>query len=55
MLLALVAILDFKVHYMDVKSAFLNEILEENMYIVHQESYENTNHKGLVHKLKKAI
>ncbi len=55
MLLALVATLDFEVHYMDMKSAILNKILEENIYIVQLESYKNNNRKGLVCKLKRAI
>jgi hypothetical protein len=40
---------------MDVKRAFLTEILEEDIYIVQLESYENNNRKGLVRKLKRAI
>jgi hypothetical protein len=44
MLLALVATLEFEVHYMDVHGAFLNEILKENIYIMQLEGYEKNNH-----------
>jgi len=39
---------------MDVKSAFLNEILKD-IYIVQPKKYKNNNCKGLVHKLKRAV
>jgi hypothetical protein len=40
---------------MDVKSAFFNIILEEDIYMVQPEGYEDNTCKGLVYKLKKAI
>jgi hypothetical protein len=39
---------------MDIKSAFLNKILED-IYMVQLESYESNSHNGLVCKLKKGI
>jgi hypothetical protein len=40
---------------MDIKSAFLNKILEEDIYMVQPKCYENNSHNDIVCKLKKAI
>jgi hypothetical protein len=40
---------------MDVKNAFLNKILEEDIYMVQPKSYKNNSHNNLVYKLTKAI
>lgn len=55
MLLALIAILDLEVHQMDVKNAFLNGCLEEDIYMMQPKGYKNSHRKGLVCKVKKAI
>ena len=47
-LLAYAAYKGFKVYQMDVKSAFLNGILEEEVYIEQQEGFVNENKKDKV-------
>ena len=53
-LLAYVAYEGFKVYQMDVKSAFLNGILEEEVYIEQPEGFVDKNNKDKVYKLHKA-
>lgn len=53
-LLALAAQEDWKVHHMDVKSAFLNGDLKEEVYVKEPLSYESKE-EGKVYKLKKAL
>ena len=40
---------------MDVKCAFLNEILEEEVYIEQPKSFVNPNKRNMVCKLDKAL
>ena len=55
MLLAYVCHKDFKVYQMDVKSPFLNGILEEEVYVKHPPSFEDAIHPEYVYKLYKAL
>ena len=52
-LLAYVAYKGFKVYQMDVKSAFLNDILEEQVYVEQIEGFVDDNNKDMVCKLHK--
>ena len=54
-LLAYAAYKGFKVYQMDVKSAFLNGILEEEVYIEQPEGFVDDNNKNKVCKLHKAL
>ena len=54
-LLAYVAYKGFKVYQMDVKSTFLNGILEEEVYIEQLEGFVDENNKDMVCKLHKAL
>lgn len=54
-MLALAVALDLEIHQMDVKSAFLDRELEEVIYMVQPEGYEDKEHNDSVCKLKKAI
>ena len=54
-LLALAAQEDWKVHHMDVKSAFLNGDLTEEVYVEQPLGYEKKGEEGKVYKLKKAL
>lgn len=47
-LLAYAAYKGFKVYQMDVKSAFLNGILEEEVYIEQPEGFDDKNNKNMV-------
>ena len=54
-LLAYVAYKVFKVYQMDVKSAFLNGILEEEVYIEKPEGFVDDDNKNMVCRLHKAL
>ena len=54
-LLAYASYKGFKVYQMDVKSAFLNGILEEEVYIEQPEGFVDENNKDKVCKLHKAL
>ena len=54
-LLAYSAYKGFKVYQMDVKSAFLNGILEEKVYIEQLEGFVDKNNKNMVCRLHKAL
>jgi hypothetical protein len=54
-LLAYVAYKGFKVYQMDVKSTFLNGILEEEVYVEQPEGFVDDNNKDKVCKLHKAL
>ena len=53
--LAYVAYKEFKVYQMDVKSTFLNGILEEEVYIEQPEGFIDENNKDKVCKLHKTL
>ena len=45
----------FKVYQMDVKSIFLNGILEEEVYIEQPKGFVDDNNKDMVYKLHEAL
>ena len=53
--MALVAHYDLELHQMDVKTAFLNGDLEEEVYMDQPQGFETTGKESLVCKLKKSI
>jgi len=55
MILAIAARNKWSVHQMDVKSAFLNGFLEEEVYVKQPLGYEIDGQEGKVYKLKKAL
>ena len=54
-IMAFVAHFNLELHQMDVKTAFLNRNLEEEVYMVQPEEFEKENTDKLVYKLKKSI
>ncbi|WVZ71024.1 LOW QUALITY PROTEIN: hypothetical protein U9M48_019651 [Paspalum notatum var. saurae] len=54
-LLAFAASKGFKLQQMDVKSAFLNRIIEEEVYVRQPPSFESTKFPDRVYKLRKAL
>jgi len=55
MFLAFATHKDFKVYQMDVKSAFLNGELEEEVYIEQLEGFQSSNKGDMVCRLKKVL
>nr|GEY03635.1 zinc finger, CCHC-type [Tanacetum cinerariifolium] len=55
LLLALAAIYDLVIHQMDVKTAFLNDDLDEEIYMKHPEGFVMPEHESKVCKLKKSL
>ena len=55
LLLALVSQMGWKVYHLDVKSAFLNGILLEEIYVQQPEGFEVIGHEHKVYKLHKAL
>jgi hypothetical protein len=55
LLLALVGQKEWKVYHLDVKSAFLNGILLEEIYVQQPEGFEVAGHKHKVYKLHKSL
>ena len=53
--LAFAASKGFKVFQMDVKSAFLNGFIEEEVYVKQPPSFENPKFPNRVYKLQKAL
>jgi hypothetical protein len=54
-LLAFVASKEFKLYQMDVKSAFLNAIIQEEVYVGQPLGFENLKYPDRVYKLSKAL
>ena len=54
-LLAYVAYNGYKVYQMDVKSSFLNGILEEEVYIEQPKGFVHDNNKNMVYKQHERI
>ncbi|KAA3481430.1 Retrovirus-related Pol polyprotein from transposon TNT 1-94 [Gossypium australe] len=55
LLVALAAQMKWNVHQLDVKSAFLNGFLEEEIYVEQPQGFQVTGHEDKVYKLKKAL
>ena len=55
MLLVFASIMDFKLYQMDVKSAFLNGFIQEEVYVDQPPGFENPEKPNHVCKLKKAL
>ncbi|CAM8950661.1 unnamed protein product [Rhodiola kirilowii] len=55
LLLALACHLKFKLFQMDVKSAFLNGLLNEEVYVAQPKGFEDPHHPDHVYRLKKAL
>jgi hypothetical protein len=54
-LLSISSCLQIKLYQMDVKSAFLNEILKEEVYVEQPKGFEDHQFPNHVYKLKKAL
>jgi hypothetical protein len=54
-LLSIACHLGFKLYQMDVKSAFLNGVLQEEVYEEQPKGFQNPHHPHHVYKLKKAL
>ena len=55
LLLAIARLLEFKLFQMDVKSTFLNEILNEELYVEQPKGFEDLHYPNHVFKLKKCF
>ena len=53
--MAFACLLRFKIYQMDVKSAFLNEYLNEEVFVAQPKGFEDPLHPNHVYKLKKAL
>ena len=53
--LALAVVMKWKIHQMDVKTKFLNGVVEEEVYVEHPLSFETHERETHVCKLKKAL
>jgi hypothetical protein len=54
-LLAFVASMRFKFYQMDVKCAFLNGVIQEEVFVRQPLGFENTKYPNRVYKLSKAL
>jgi hypothetical protein len=54
-LLAFFVVKGFKLHQMDVKSSFLNGVLEEEVYVRQPPGFESEKYPHQVYKLRKAL
>ncbi|CAM8934750.1 unnamed protein product [Rhodiola kirilowii] len=55
LLLALACHLKFKLFQMDVNSAFLNGLLNEEVYVAQPKGFEDPHHPDFVYRLKNAL
>ena len=55
MLLAFASIMDFKLYQMDVKSVFLNVLIQEEVYVEQPPGFEISDKPNHVYKLQKAL
>ena len=55
LLFAVACHLNFKLHQMDVKTAFLNGVLQEEVYVEQPKGFEDPHFPNHVYKLKKAL
>ena len=55
MVLALAAVMKWKIHQMDVKTNFLNGVVEEEVYVEHPLGFETHDRESHVYRLKKAM
>ena len=55
MLLAFASFMNFKLYQMDIKSAFLNGFIEEEVYVEQPVSFESFNFSNHIFKLSKAL
>ena len=55
MLLAFASFMDFKLYQMDVKNAFLNGFIEDDVYVEQPPGFENFNFPNHVFKLSKVL
>ena len=54
-LLAIASHMNFKLYKMDVKSAFLNRMLQEEIYVEQLKGFVNPHRPDDVYKLKRAL
>jgi hypothetical protein len=54
-ILALSAQMSWRIHHMDVKTVFLNGIIEEEVYIEQPEAFETFDRESHVCRLKRAL
>jgi hypothetical protein len=54
-LLSIACHLDFKLYQMDVMSAFLNGVLQEEVYVEQPKGFQDPHHPHHLYKLKKAL
>ncbi|GKF85898.1 retrotransposon protein, putative, ty1-copia subclass, partial [Tanacetum coccineum] len=54
-LISIVAFYDYEIWQMDVKTAFLNGYLDEDVYMVQPEGFVDPNHSRKVCKLQRSI
>jgi hypothetical protein len=54
-LLSIACHFGFRLYQMDLKSAFLNGILQEKVYVEQPKGFQDTHHPNHVYKLKKAL
>jgi hypothetical protein len=45
----------FKLYQMDVKNAFLNDVIQEEVFVRHLPGFENPKYSNIVYKLLKAL
>jgi hypothetical protein len=54
-LLAFATSKGFKLYQMDVKSAFLNDVIQEEVYVRHPPGFESHKYRDRVYKLSKTL